>query len=318
MSQNVKQTSRNFDEKNKVFVDKSISDFKSVGTATARPTAVTTNAGATQTPPPTAVKPAQNLSSDLKGDVERALMPYFKGMLNLDAVFDEFSKNLSVFLLQPEDHAVLNLWSGASLTGKTQMAKRFSGFEGFMPLTLKGIKALYFDAYQIKDSFDQIKKDFNDKTKIPNSSVIFIDEVEKLLNPDFKTVDIPFVQKFRKFIEDLATSRKIFIVFIMQPRAQRADVVKLFDNKLTSIMDFDVQFPEWTKESLIQVIFEGFEKKQMTIDNNAAALLATHCLKHGSIVELQGVLKLVQVELKHLGTQQVTESIMQDVLKNRG
>lgn len=313
-----KQSNRVFDEQNKIYVDKSIADFKAINGFSPKPAPHSGQSSQAAKSTASSVTSQQSLSANLKDDVERALMPYFNSMLNLEMVFEEFGKNLSVFLLQNEEQAVLNLWSGDSLTGKTQMAKRFSGFEGFKPLTVKGIKTSYFDVFQIKDNFDQIKKDFLDKSKVPNNSVIFIDEVEKLLNPDFKIVDISFVQKFRKFIEDLLGSRKIFIVFIMQPKAQRADVLKLFENKLTSHMDFDVQFPEWTKESLVQTIFENVEKRNLTVEPEAAAILAAHCLKHGSIVELQGVLKLLDVELKHLSTNQITAALMQDTLKSRG
>lgn len=294
-----KQT-RIFDEKNKIYIDKSFSNFDLSNPSTSGITKVT------------------KVSEHTKNEIEIGLLPYFKGMENLDAVFDEFSKNLTAFLHQTDEVAILNLWSGNSMTGKTQMAKRLTGFEGFQPLSVKGIKTFYFDAYQVKDNFDQIKKDIADKSKFPNNSIVFIDEVEKILDVSHKIVDDSFVKKFRKFIEDLNTNRKLMIVFIMQPKAGRTDVSKLFENKLTSVMDFDTQFPDWTQESLIKVIFENIEKRNYSISNEGVAILASHCLKNGSIVELIGVIKLLEVELKHVGRNNIDDSLIQNVTKNRG
>lgn len=307
-----------FDEKNKIYIEKSLSTLTNLSTR--KPTSAaapgTTSPATASTSGTTA--PAHALSDQLKNDVERETLPYFKSMLNLDSVFDEFSKNLSAFLHQPEEAAMLNLWSGASVTGKTQMAKRFAGFDGFKPLAIKGIKTFYFDAYQVKDNFEQMRKDLTDKSKFPNNSIIFIDEAEKILNSDHKVADESFVKKFRKFIEDLSSSRKLFLIFIIQPKAARADVLKLFETKLTSILDFDTQFPDWTQENLIQVIFENYEKKNFEIENEAAAILAAHCLKNGSVVELVGVNKLIEVELKHNARSKVDADMVKDVIKNRG
>lgn len=309
-----KQQSQIFDEKNKIFIEKSLSTLNNLSS---RPAVPTTNAGAAAASSASALS-AHFLSDQLKNDVEREVLPYFKGMLNLDSVFDEFCKNLAAFLHQPEESAMLNLWSGASVTGKTQIAKRLSGTEGFKPLAIKGIKTFYLDAYQIKDNFEQIRKDLNDKSKFPNNSIVFMDEIEKVLTTDHKVVDESFIKKFRKFIEDISTSRKLFLIFITQPKVSRPDVLKLFETKLTSVLDFDTQFPDWTQENLIQIIFENFEKKNFEIDNEAAALLAVHCLKNGSVVELIGVNKLIEVELKHAGRTKVDADMIKDVVKNRG
>lgn len=302
-----KQQTRIFDEKNKIYIDKSLSSFTS-----------SSNVAGISTPSTSGITQITRVSDQLKNEIEHSLLTYFSGMQNLDAVFDEFSKNLIAFIHQTDEVAMLNLWSGNSATGKTQMAKRLSGFEGFKPLAIKGIRTFYFDAYQIRDNFEQIKKDIADKSKFPNNSIVFIDEIEKILDITHKVADESFVQKFRKFIEDLNTTRKLMVIFIMQPKAGRNDVLRLFENKLTSVMDFDTQFPDWTQESLIQVIFENVEKRKYKIDNEAAAILAGHCLKYGSIVELLGVIKHLEVELKHSGRNHIDAGLIQSVTKNRG
>lgn len=303
-----KSTTRIFDEKNKIFIDKSFSNYAHLQ---AQSPAASGNVGS-------GTGRAVKLSEQVKNEIERDLLPYFKDMYNLDSVFDEFSKNLTAFLHQTEENAMLNLWSGNTVTGKTQLAKRLSGFEGFKPFSSKGIKTFYFDAYQVKDNFDEMKKDFLDKSKFPNSSIVFIDEVEKVLDVSHKVVDDSFVKKFRKFFEDLNSSRKLFIVFIAQPKAQRSEVLKLFDIKLTSIMDFDTQFPDWTKESLVHVLCESFAKRNYDIQGEAAAALAAHCLQNGSIVEMVGVMKLLEVDLKHAGRTLVDLELVNSVIKGRG
>ena len=302
-----KSNVRIFDEKNKIYIDKSFSNYSHIQ-------AQLPTSGNLGNPTGRTVQ----LSQQVTNEIERDLLPYFKDMHNLDAVFDEFSKNLTAFLHQTEEAAMLNLWSGNTVTGKTLLAKRLSGFEGFKAFSSKGIKTFYFDAFQVKDNFDELKKDFLDKSKFPNSSIVFIDEVEKILDISHKVVDEPFVKKFRKFIEDLNSARKLFIVFIAQPKAQRSDVLKLFDIKLTSIMDFDTQFPDWTKENLVHVLCESFAKRNYEIQDDAAAALATHCLQNGSIVEMIGVMKLLEVDLKHAGRTTVDIDLVNSVIKGRG
>lgn len=257
------------------------------------------------------------LSSDFYVSIEKAALPYFKDLLGLEQILEEFSKNLASFLTKKEEHAMFNLWSGSTLSGKTTLAKRLSGQEGFKTFTTGGVKALYFDCYAVKEGFDNIKSDWQDKNKMPNNSIIFIDEIEKCLDETHKLVDGTFVNRFRKFLEDLTRTRKLFFVFLTQEKSNRENVNRLLGPKLASLTDFDARFPEWTTQNLLKIILETVDSKGFDIEKNAAAELAVHATKHGMVLEMQGVLQLIDIELRRDGRKKITEEMMQNILKSR-
>lgn len=296
-----------------VFVEKSFANYKDAG-HTGAPVKPAAPATATPATPSASAAP---ISVNFARTIEKEALPYFKDLIALEPILEEFTKNLTSFMTRIEEHAMFNFWSGSTLTGKTTLAKRMSGHEGFKPFTAAGVKVFYYDCFAIKDHFETLRKDWADKTKIPNNSIIFIDEVEKCLDESHKLVDETFIKKFRKFLEDLSRTRKIFFIFLSQEKATRENVRRLLDVKLTSLTDYDVKFPEWTAENLLNIILEAIDARGYKIGPKAAAALALHSTQHGMVLEMQGVLQLIDIELRRTGHKEITEDMMADVLKSR-
>lgn len=291
------------DDTGSVFIEKNFADYKSVqNTSFAQPSS------------PSRTAP---VSRSFETTLEKQALPYFKDLIALESILEKFAKSLTVFLSRSEEHCAFNLWSGRTLTGKTTLAKRFSGLEGYPVFTAGGSKAYYYDCFSIKDAFENIKKDWVDKAKLPNNSIVFIDEIEKCLDEKHKLVDEAFAKKFRKYLEDLSRTRKIFFVFLTNENATRENIQRLFDVKLTSLTDFEAKFPEWTTENLLHIILESVNTRGYTISSTAAASLALHANQHGMVLEMQGVLQLLEVELRRTGERDITEKMMEEILQGR-
>lgn len=289
-----------------VYIDKDFADYKTRSSSAPKTFGVI-NGGRQQAP----------IAETFEMALEKELLPYFKDLIALDSILEKFTKNLTVFLSRTEEHCSFNFWSGKSLTGKTTLAKRLCGQEGFAPLSYKAVKMHYHDCFTVKDQFETLKKDWLDKSKTPNNSVIFIDEAEKLLDEKHKLVDEVFAKKFRKTLEDLSRTRKLFFIFMTQETANRENVMKLLDTKLTSLTDFDLKFPEWTTENLLNIILETINSKGYQIEPEAAAELAVHSNQHGMVLEMQGVLQLLEIEIKRSGRTLITENQVKNILKSR-
>lgn len=250
--------------------------------------------------------------------IERSSLPYFSGLLDFEDVLEHWSKRLFAYMTQPERHCQFNIWSGGSLTGKTSLAKRFAGLEGFKPFNLQQSRVLYFDSYTVKDNFEKLRVDWMNPTKTPPNSIIFVDEFEKLMDPEFKLVDEIFIRKLRKFFEDISRIQKIMFVFLTSAKIDRESVVQLLDSKLTSLTDFSLVFPDWTLERLTTLILKMMQERNIQITDMAAASLALHASRYTKILEVQGVLPLLEVELKINGQSKIDEELMTKVLKGRG
>lgn len=248
---------------------------------------------------------------------EKASLPYFKDMISFDEILEKWVQKLTIFLGKKEAHCMFNYWHGKSLTGKTTLAKRLAGLDGFKDFTTGDVKTLYFDCYSIKDNFEKIKTEWSDPKKTPYNSIIFIDEFEKCVDEKYKLVDEVFARKFRKFLEDLSRSQKIFFIFLTSESNTRENVTRLLDSKLTSLTDFSTTFPDWTPENLLNVILKEISINGFTIDNNAAAELALHSSQNGKVLELQGILRLLEVELRASGEKHIDLTMMNKILSTR-
>lgn len=250
-------------------------------------------------------------------NIEKSSLPYFDGLLDFDEVLEHWSKKMTMFVNQVEKECQFNFWSGLSLTGKTTLAKRLSGLEGFKMFDAGGVKVQYLDCFTLRDSFDKLKVEWLDLNKTPPNSVIFIDEFEKCVDASYKLVDEVFARKIRKYFEDITKSQKIMFVFLSDQKNDRATVGKLLDAKLTSITDFSLSFPDWTPERLTTLILKRISSRKLKISNMAAANLALHACQHTKYMEVQGVLPLLETELKISGKTEIDEELMELVLKGR-
>lgn len=250
--------------------------------------------------------------------VEKSSLPYFSELLDFDNVLEHWSKRLLAYMTQTERQCQFNVWSGVSLTGKTSLAKRLSGGEGFKPFSLHQSGIFYFDCYTVKDNFERLRNDWMDVKKTPPNTIVFIDEFEKLMDPQFKLVDEVYVRKVRKYFEDLYRTQKIMFVFLTGAKIDRDSVVQLLGPKLTSLTDFSLVFPDWTLQRLTTLIVKNMHARNLQITDMAAATLALHASRHTKILEVQGVLPLLEIELKINGQSTIDEELMEKVLKGRG
>lgn len=250
--------------------------------------------------------------------IEKSSLPYFSGLLDFEDVLEHWSKRLLAYMNQSERHCQFNIWSGSTLTGKTSLAKRFAGLEGFKPFNLHQSSIVYFDSYTVKDNFEKLRVDWMDPNKTPPNTIIFIDEFEKLMDSQYKLVDEIFIRKLRKYFEDISRIQKIMFVFLTSAKIDRESVVKLLDSKLTSLTDFSLIFPDWTLQRLTTLILKTLQARNLQITDMAVANLALHASRHTKILEVQGILPLLEVELKINGQREIDEELMAKVLKGRG
>lgn len=290
----------------------SLDSNKSSSTVLSRSAAVTSPATNTSE-----AKPSSQTSLNL-ASIEKSSLPYFNGLLDFEDVLEYWAKRLLAYMSQSERHCQFNIWSGSTLTGKTTLAKRFVGLEGFKPFNLHQSSIFYFDSYTVRDNFEKLRVDWMDPHKTPPNTIIFIDEFEKLMDPQFKLVDDVFIRKLRKYFEDISRTQKIMFIFLTSAKIDRESVVKLLDSKLTSLADFSLIFPDWTLQRLTTLILKTLQARNLQITDMAVANLALHASRHTKILEVQGILPLLEVELKICGQREIDEELMAKVLKGRG
>ncbi len=244
------------------------------------------------------------------------------GLVGLEKLTSCFALDLADFVSGRE--SVARVFWGPSGTGKTEVAQRLSGMRRENSgLRLPEAEVKYVSGVDGKIEFGRLVD------TLPPGSIVFIDEADKMLDPNAMMVSKAEAVRLHNSIVTHFGRKKIYWIFVGtfhsirgQGKLAYESLQKTLGSELTSRLDFlDWEFPGWTLSNILKAVRENGTKRGLVYDDRALLLLAQYCLKTaGGLRAFDNLDQTLHRKFRQApsAASHVTETIAEDLLRTLG